>query len=290
MPPKISVLLPVWNGEKYLRAAVESILAQTFADFELLAVDDGSADGTLDILESYSDSRIRIFRLNHGGIVTALNTGVAAARAEWIARQDADDVSHPTRFAVQMEAAAARPEAVLCYTDVSLLGRDAAGIKPARFPRTKAMLAVRLCWQNPIVHSAVLFRKDAFLRAGGYIADERHAEDFALWGRMLELGEFLPLPARLLALRVHPESVSQGNLERQRALAGEIATEHCRRFFRLTHDEARRAFAILATPARGRKWSDWRWFLTRCARRLPWRSDEARAWLLFQSLKVLVSR
>lgn len=288
MPPKISVILPVWNGEKYLRAAVESILAQTFAEFELLAIDDGSTDGTLDVLESYSDSRIRIFRLNHGGIVTALNAGVAAARAEWIARQDADDVSYAKRFAVQMEAVAAKPESVLCYSDVSLLGQDAAGIKPARFPRTKAMLAVRLCWQNPIVHSAVLFRKDAFLRAGGYIADERHAEDFALWGRMLELGDFVGVAAPLLQFRVHAQSVSKGNRKAQDALTAEIALQHCQRFMRLTDHEARRAFAVLSLPARARTLNDWCWFLQYCVPRLPWHSNEARSWLAWQTVKQVV--
>lgn len=288
MPPKISVILPVWNGEQYLRPAVDSILAQTFTDFELLAVDDGSTDGTIDILESYSDPRVSIVRLDHGGIVTALNHGVAAASGEWIARQDADDVSYAKRFALQMEAVGANSRAVLCHTDVALIGRDAAGTKAAHLPRTKAMLALRLCSQNPIVHSTVFFRKDAFLRAGGYIAQERHAEDFALWGRMLGEGDFIGLPERLLQFRIHGQSISKGNLETQGALATGIALEHCQRFMRLTNREASRAFALLSLPARKRPMREWSWFLSYCVPRLPWRSNEARAWLALQTLKCLM--
>jgi glycosyltransferase involved in cell wall biosynthesis len=285
MSPKISVVMPVWNGEMHLANALDSILAQTFSDFELIAVDDGSSDGTPDILRSYQDERLRIHRLNHGGIVTALNFGVAQSRAEWIARQDADDISQPERFAAQMKAVQARPDAILSYTDVALIGEDARGIKHARFPRTKAFLALRLCYQNPIVHSTVLFRKDAFLRAGGYVPEERHAEDFALWGRMLELGDFVGLTNRLLHLRVHPQSVSKGNSGRQNALATEIAIEHCQRFLRLPADDARRACGILSQPPGERSGLDWRWFLQRCAPRLRWKSNEFRAWLIFQTLK-----
>ena len=142
--------MPVWNGERYLRAALDSVFAQSFADFELVVVDDGSTDRTSDILGSYSDSRLITHRLEHAGIVTALNFGTSVARGEWIARQDADDISQPERLATQMKAVRARPDAVLSYTDVALVGEDARGIKPARFPRTKAFLALRLCYQNPI--------------------------------------------------------------------------------------------------------------------------------------------
>ena len=97
MQPRISILMPVWNGEKFLAAAVDSLLAQTFTDFELLVVDDGSTDATPEILRAYSDPRLRVVRLDHAGIVVALNHGLAQARAEWIARQDADDLSEPRR-------------------------------------------------------------------------------------------------------------------------------------------------------------------------------------------------
>ena len=290
MPPKISVVMPVWNGEKYLRAALDSVLAQTFVDFELIVVDDGSTDGTLGILESYPDPRIKILRLDHGGIVTALNRGVEAARGDWIARQDSDDISRPERFAQQWRAVHEKADAVLSYTDVSLIGLETAGLGRARFPRTKAMLALRLCWQNPIVHSTVMFRKETFLRAGGYLPNERHAEDFALWGRMLETGDFIGLPERLLDFRVHPESVSKGNLETQIALNAEIAVQHCRRFMRLDEAPARRAFNILSSRTVGEAGRGWGWFLCSCAPRLRWKSGEVWSWLCLQTIKRILPR
>ena len=94
--------MPVWNGERYLREAVDSILNQTMDDFELLVIDDGSTDSTPDILRSYADPRLHVHRLEHAGIVVALNHGLTHARAEWIARLDADDISQPVLAAKAM--------------------------------------------------------------------------------------------------------------------------------------------------------------------------------------------
>src|SRR5580698_3447780 len=104
MNPRISIVMPVWNGETYLAATLESVLTQTFTDFELIVVDDGSTDATLGILKSCPDPRLRVFQLEHGGIVKALNHGLAQARSEWIARQDADDISLPRRLERQWNA------------------------------------------------------------------------------------------------------------------------------------------------------------------------------------------
>ena len=101
--PRISILMPVWNAERFLAQAVESILSQTVEDFELLAVDGGSTDGTLDILSKCKDSRLRILKAPPG-IVAALNLGIEQARGEWVARQDADDISHRRRLEMQLEA------------------------------------------------------------------------------------------------------------------------------------------------------------------------------------------
>ena len=103
MTPRISIIMPVWNGEKFIAAAVDSLLAQTFTDFELLVIDDGSTDHTPEILRGYTDPRVRIFRLDHAGIVVALNHGLAQARADWIARLDADDLSLPRRLELQWQ-------------------------------------------------------------------------------------------------------------------------------------------------------------------------------------------
>ncbi|HEY5345943.1 MAG TPA: glycosyltransferase family 2 protein, partial [Verrucomicrobiae bacterium] len=122
MAPRISIIMPVWNGEKFLAAAVDSLLAQTFSDFELLVIDDGSTDRTPEILRAYADPRLRVLRLDHGGIVVALNHGLSQAGADWIARLDADDISLPRRLELQWQAVNRRPRTVLCHTAVTFFG------------------------------------------------------------------------------------------------------------------------------------------------------------------------
>jgi glycosyltransferase involved in cell wall biosynthesis len=280
--------MPVWNGEQYLAPAIESILGQSFGDFEFIIVDDGSTDNTPAILRSYSDTRMRVYRLDHAGIVAALNHGIAQAHSAWIARQDGDDISLPDRLKTQWEALRRRPGAVLAHTAVALIGSASEGAAQARLARSRSFTAVRLCQFNPIVHSTVLFRKEVALAVGGYRQEERHAEDYALWGRLLPKGEFVGLPDKLVQYRIHPQSVSKQNLEAQKALAERIAIQHCKDFLRLDDKDAVRAHALLSIPAHKRVWRDWWWFVGRCKAQLPWRSLETDAWLLQQSLKQLL--
>jgi glycosyltransferase involved in cell wall biosynthesis len=286
--PQISIIMPVWNGEKFLAAAVDSLLAQTFSDFELLVIDDGSTDRTLEILHAYADPRLRVLRQNHAGIVVALNYGLSQARADWIARQDADDLSLPHRLERQWQAVNHHPRAVLCHTAVSCFGEGSRGGSEARQPRSRSFMALRLCYQCPIVHSSVLFKKDAALAVGGYLPEERHAEDYSLWGRLLEQGEFICLTERLVQFRLHSQSVSRQNLEVQAALTRQIGIRHCERFLRLNEAEATRANALLLTPTCQRSWRDWGWFLIHCAPRLRWHSLETFSWLIWQTVKLVV--
>ncbi len=287
MTPSISIIMPVWNGEKYLAAAIDSLLAQTFTDFELLVVDDGSTDRTPEILRAYADPRLRVLRLDHAGIVVALNHGMSQARAEWIARLDADDLSLPRRLELQWQAVARRPRAVLCHTAVTFFGDENLVIGESRLPRSRSFTALRLCLRSPIVHSTVLFKKSVALAVGGYLPEERHAEDFSLWGRLLEQGEFIALTKKLVRFRWHAQSVSQKNLEIQRALARRIGIRHCEKFMRLNEAQAIRANTLLLTAPRDRSWLDWWWFLTSCLPRLRWWSLETFSWLIWETLKMI---
>jgi glycosyltransferase involved in cell wall biosynthesis len=111
--PLISVVLPVWNGERYLVESIDSILSQTLSDLELIVVDDGSTDRSLEIIRSYKDSRVRVFVRGHQGLAPTLDFGIQRTHARWIARQDADDVSHPQRLELQMQTLEENPEAIL---------------------------------------------------------------------------------------------------------------------------------------------------------------------------------
>jgi glycosyltransferase involved in cell wall biosynthesis len=282
--------MPVWNGQKYLKEAVDSVLNQTFTDFELIILDDGSTDATPEILRSYSDSRLVVHRLEHAGIVVALNHGLASARGEWIARIDSDDICATHRLETQWLAVQRHPQAVLCHSDVDFIGEGAAGMGRARLPRTRSLVALKMCFQCPIVHSTVFFHKATALAVGGYLPEERHAEDFSLWGRLLEKGEFIGLPDRLVQFRLHAASVSQQNLTIQKALAQKIGRAHCRKFMGLNDEQAQRANDFLLALPKDRRFRDSFWFLTRCAPRLRWKSVETFLWLASQTFRQMARR
>ena len=279
--------MPVWNGAEYLREAVESILNQTFPNFEFIVIDDGSTDSTPGILKSYEDPRLKVFRQEHAGIVSALNFGVTQAQADWVARQDADDVSHPRRLELQWLSVQERSDVALCYTNFQILDGQIVRPAPARFPRSKALIALKLCFQCPITHGTVMFRKSAFRLAGGYQEEERHAEDYSLWTRMVEIGEFVGVSRALLTLRVHQQSVSRQNQDAQLRLTQEIGIRSCESVLRLNREEARRAYEVLNASPGDRKLREWSWFLTHCLSDLRWKSAELYAWLLVQTGKTL---
>ena len=283
--------MPVWNGEKYLREAVESILLrQSFTDFEFIVVDDGSVDSTGEILENYRDPRMRVFPRPHGGLVEALNFGVAAARAPWIARQDADDVSLPDRLERLWAACKSKSHAIAFHSDVEAVMENGAQIRSPVLPQSRALLALKMCFQCPITHSTVMFQKAAFERAGGYLQQEYYAEDFGLWGRMLEIGSFISLNARLLRYRIHAASLSKVFSGAQLEITRATAVRHCQKFLGLNEAEAQRAFEILGQSPCEKKWQQWQWFLTRCIPRARWKSPEMFAWLASHTARVLFAR
>lgn len=288
--PKISVVMPVWNGERYLREAVESILNQTFREFEFIILDDGSTDRTPEILAEFAarDSRVRVIRLAHEGIVIALNRGVAEAKAQWIARMDADDVARPERLARQWEALRNNPEAVLCHTHIHIIG-DPKYVTPAgRFIRTKALLALRLCFQCPIVHPTVIFSKAAFIECGGYVPEERHAEDYGLWGRLLMMGEVIGCAEPLLDFRVHADSISKIKSDTQQAITQKVAVRHCSNFMNLDEATALRAYHVFRSDFPGNPLRKWLWFTLCCLPRMRWKSLEMWAWVGVRTKQIIL--
>jgi glycosyltransferase involved in cell wall biosynthesis len=211
MTPAVSVIMPVRNGAEWLGEAVASIRAQDFGDFELLIVDDGSDDGTAAMLSGFAaeDRRIRLIRQAPQGIVAALNNGIAAARAPYLARLDADDRARRDRLGKQFAFMEAHPEIVLVGTSAEVI--DAAGNVVVRLtpPADHASLTRALSRTNPFVHSSVMMRTVLVRRLGGYRAAFRAAEDYDLWLRMAEAGGVANLAEYLTQYRRHDANLSR---------------------------------------------------------------------------------
>lgn len=282
--PQISIIMPVRNSERFLGETIDSLRAQTFRDFELIIVDGGSTDRSLDILSAYQDPRIRIFE-KPLEITPARNFGIAQSNSPWIAVHDSDDISLPQRLETQYKALTKTPDAVLSYTDIEPIGNlDAAGGK-ARFPKTQAFLAMRLCYHFPMVHSSLMFNKEAALAVGGYTW--RWAEDYGLVVRLVEQGQAVAIPRKLVQFRLHPTSNTHKLMSEMNAMAADIAVDACRRLMRLSDQDARRAYNALIRRGQAGQWREWLWFVRFCVPRLPWSSFELRAWLALQTLKLL---
>ncbi len=220
--PRVSVLLPVYNGEPYLREAVQSILAQSYSDFELLAVDDGSRDGSLDTLEELagSDSRMRVITRSNRGLVATLNELIGMARGELLARMDADDVCLPTRFAEQVRFLDQHAAHVLVGTRIEYINARGQRIGVVGSPLDHGEIEEKhLAGHSAIAHPSAMMRRTAVEEVGGYRAEQFPAEDLDLWLRLGELGLLANLPSPLVRYRIHHSAVSVVQSAAQRRAA-----------------------------------------------------------------------
>ncbi len=210
--PLVSVIMPVYNGERFLCEAVDSILSQTFRDFEFIVIDDGSADNTPAILRQYcrKDGRIIWLRKSKNeGIVAALNSGLDHARGKYIARMDADDISLPERLEKQVRYLESNLGTGVLGSSAQIIDQQGKPLFVVRFPETHALILWSLHFHCPIIHPTVMARRDFFLRAGGYRSSWPHAEDYDLWARMVYQSIFHNLGEVLLQLRKHDANITQ---------------------------------------------------------------------------------
>lgn len=210
--PLVSVLMPVYNAQRYLAAAVESILNQTLTDFEFLIVDDGSTDRSLKILQRYAqqDPRIRLISRANTGFVRALNEMLPLAQAELIARMDADDVAMPERLARQVAFLQHHPEVVCVGGAQDWI--DEAGRFLLHHPEAEQDAEIQqlaLTGQTPINHPSALMRRSAVMQVGGYDESMYPAEDLDLWLKLGEIGKLANLRDTVLQYRQHHQSVSE---------------------------------------------------------------------------------
>jgi glycosyltransferase involved in cell wall biosynthesis len=225
--PEVSVFIPAYNAAPYLAAAVESILQQTFRDLEVIVVDDGSTDGTAQVLEAYDDPRLRVIRQENQGISGASNTGISAARGPLVARLDADDVAYPERLERQVAYMREHPDCVLVGTGVDMLCPAGLVLYEKKVPADHEEIA-RALWSGDsqaVVHPTMMAQREVVEHIGGYRTQYSTVEDFDLYLRLLPLGRFANLPVALVGYRQHPASTNATRYEEQLAKMRRIVAE-----------------------------------------------------------------
>ena len=220
-PHTVTVLMPVHNAASYLREAIQSILDQTFRDFEFLIVDDCSTDGSYDILQGYRDPRIRVIHSDrHLKLAGALNLGMDLATGKYLARMDADDISLPERLAVQVDFMEQHPDIGICGSWVKTFGTQKGAIY--RQPVGTDMARAYTLFESPFMHPTVVMRRSLFEKATlRYDIGYYPTEDYELWERALRLFPGTNLPTILLRYRVHGQSMTQSDwpeMDRQASL------------------------------------------------------------------------
>lgn len=222
--PSVSVILPAKDAKLHIDLAVRSILEQTFEDFELIIVDDGSTDGTTELLQAYSDRRIRlIIHPENLGFAAALNRGIAESRGEFIARMDADDIASRDRIERQLAFLGSNADFGVVASRVRTIGPDGSPCEAGYDPPAGEALPfwALLLFTNPISHPSVVIRRRTLDAVGRFDEKWYPSEDRDLWTRMLPHTRFFVLSERLIDYRVHPSSMSQARrgLQQRQSIA-----------------------------------------------------------------------
>jgi hypothetical protein len=213
--PDVSVVLSVRNGGSDLPKAIESILAQTFTNFELIAINNGSTDGTRPYLDGITDPRVRVFHQADAGLAAALNRGISLAQGRYIARQDHDDLADPSRIAKQVDFLETHPEHGLVGTRAEIWIGDKPSGRFHDHPTADDVLRFDLLFNNPFVHSSVMMRKAALERVGVYTTDpaRQPPEDYELWSRISRYYRVANLAERLTVYREVTSSMSRAGAQ-----------------------------------------------------------------------------
>lgn len=211
MSPRVSVLMTIYNPGPFLAPAIESLLAQTFTNFELVAIENGSRDGARETARRYADAdpRIRLIELEENiGRVPALNRALNEARAEYAAILDADDVAHPERLALEVAALDARPEAVMAASHARYIDGSGTVIGQHMPTTDPVQLSEALAYGNPFPHSSVMYRRAVALAVGGYYARYPFGNDLAMSLALTTRGQATMIPRPLVDVRIHPANAT----------------------------------------------------------------------------------
>ena len=229
--PLVSVVMSVFNGEKYLHEAINSILKQTFTDFEFIIVDDGSTDSTCRIIQSYDDPRIILISRANKGITVSLNEAILSAKGIYIARQDADDVSDSARLQTEVFFLRNNPKPVAVGSWFEEFN-EGGPLRINRTPVTDSLVRLRLVWGTCFGNGSVMFVRQTAIDAGLYRQDMWLAEDYDLWTRLASFGSMANLPKVLFRYRIHAESASHKHSSKLHQIAKEISLSYALKFCR----------------------------------------------------------
>jgi len=220
--PLVSVLMPVYNAGNYLKDAINSIIEQSFTDFEFIIIDDGSTDESVSIIKSYDDKRIKLIENGENiKIIATLNKGISLARGKYIARMDADDISLPERLEKQIAYMESNPLVGLCGTFIRTIGLEKN--YDIHFETSHDKIKFRLFFDTHFPHPAAVIRSSVVLQNNLQFSNKFiHAEDLEFWNRMAEFTQMAIIPEILVLKRYHEEQISQKYTSIQEDVTSEI--------------------------------------------------------------------
>ena len=226
--PEISILLPIYNAAAFLEKTLSSLTSQTFTNFELIAINDGSTDGSLKIVEKAAkdDPRIVIHNQPNRGLIETLNRGIKLVNCELIARADADDIYHPERLEHQYHRMKEHPELVLLGARIIKIDNKGRTLYKEFQPTNKSEILDGLVGGFGVIpHPVAMFRKSAVVQVGGYSPKAKYCEDLDLWIRLSEIGDIANLDKHLMHYRVPSDSICSVHWKEQRQIVKQIATK-----------------------------------------------------------------
>jgi glycosyltransferase involved in cell wall biosynthesis len=241
---KITVLMPAFNAGKYIAEAIRSVLEQTFTDFELLIINDGSTDNTVAEINKFNDGRIRLIEAGHEGIAPALNRGLLEARGYYIARFDADDICYPDRLRVQYDFMEDHPDYILTGTEaeyIDMNGEYVFTLKYKAYSNDEIHhLDEAIC---PFSHVTVMYKRNEVIQAGGYDIYAYTFEDHLLWLKLIRMGKVCNLPKPYVQVRFNPESLTID--EKWRGKSFKELKYACLRKGAVTREEGEQLYLII---------------------------------------------
>lgn len=218
--PLISVIIPVFNAERFIKRALESVCNQTYKNLEIIVIDDGSTDSSRDIIDSFKDERVQLFSRENKGLIATLNEGIDRCNGDFIARMDADDICSVTRFEKQFEYLLENPSVGAVFTGIEHINEKGETINIKRSGKTRFIEPVELIFGCPVCHPTAMFDLTKMDKDEIVYNDSYHlAEDFELWTRIISKTKIGLLNEVLFKYRVHPNSITSKHGLRQREIA-----------------------------------------------------------------------